>query len=481
MHTLVQVLSPEERHEVHERSLRLLARVGVRVDSERGRQILQKAGARVDANTRQVKFPRPFIENALQAAPRRFSLGGRRPGWQLEMNNGDCTLLADGEAIAVFDSQNQERREPISEDWLKATRLIDALDEVGVYWQMVQYNQNEANPGDVITYWTNLFRNFSKHVQDCLEDPAQTPWLLEVLQIVFGDREAIRRLHPLSWLLCPFSPLIIEASYTDAYLETLGWDIPVAVMPMPLMGATSPASLVTTLTLANCETLAMLCLIEAAAPGTPFIYAPCPAVIHPRSGRYSGGSVELALLGCATTEMGRYYGLPVEASTGGSDHFVPSIQAGYERGINWTLPVLSMPDLLVGPGLLGGSTVLSLEQLILDVEIFRLCKRLQQGIVNREDQWLDEVIAQVGVGGNFLGHPSTRNALHSGEWYLSHIGFHDTYEAWLSRGRPKLLEELHAQVEQILASHQPLPLDESTTRELAHLESRARQAHSHPS
>ncbi len=473
MKTLVQVLSQEERHEIHERSLRLLATTGIRVDTERGRQILQQAGAKVNVDTKQVCIPRSLVENALHAVPRHFSLGGRRPNWQLQMNIGECTLLADGEAVKVFDSQSQELREPSINDWLNATRLIDALDEVGVYWQMVHYDQFDKNHNRDITHWVNIFRNFSKHVQDCLEDPTQTPWFLEVLQIIFGDRETVRRSHPVSWLLCPSSPFVIEANYTDAYLETIGWDIPVAVMPMPLMGATSPASLVTTLTLANSETLAMLCLIEAAAPGTPFIYAPCPAVIHPRTGRFSGGSVELALLGCATTEMARYYGLPAEASTGGTDHFVPSIQAGYERGINWTLPVLAMPDLLVGPGLLGGATVLSLEQLIIDLEIFCMCRRLYQGIVNRSDQWLDEEIAKVGAGGNFLAFPSTRRALHAGEWYISKIGVHDTYEAWHMKGERSLLEEVHDYVEQLLASHQPLPLPDEVERELEALANRS--------
>ena len=39
MKTLIQVLSKDERAQVHERSLRVLARTGVRVDTAQGRQI----------------------------------------------------------------------------------------------------------------------------------------------------------------------------------------------------------------------------------------------------------------------------------------------------------------------------------------------------------------------------------------------------------------------------------------------------------
>jgi hypothetical protein len=36
----------------------------------------------------------------------------------------------------------------------------------------------------------------------------------------------------------------------------------------------------------------MLCLVQAGAPGTPFIYAPALAMMNPRSGGYSGGAIE---------------------------------------------------------------------------------------------------------------------------------------------------------------------------------------------
>ena len=242
-----------------------------------------------------------------------------------------------------------------------------------------------------------------------------------------------------------------------------------------MMGSTAPASLISTLVLANCEVLATLCLVQAAAPGTPIIYAPAPSVMDPYSGRYSGGEVEHALLGAAVTAMARYYDLPSETSTGGTRHHIPSIQAGYERALNWALPALSWPDLLVGPGLLSGATILSLEQLLIDVEVFRRCRRLATGTSSSAGQWLDEVIAAVGPGGNFLTQRSSRDSIRRGEWYISKIGVGDTFEQWDAAGRPDLLAELRDQVAQILASHRPLPLDEAVERELDQIEKRARR------
>jgi len=67
--------------------------------------------------------------------------------------------------------------------------------------------------------------------------------------------------------------------------------------------------------------------------------------------------------------------------------------------MNGLLPVLAWPDILVGPGLLGGFMVLSFEQLLTGVEVFRMCKRARQGIATDEERWLEEVISVIGPRG----------------------------------------------------------------------------------
>jgi trimethylamine--corrinoid protein Co-methyltransferase len=473
MRTLLQVLSEDERHQIHERTLKVMGSTGLRVDTAQGRRYLRDAGAEVDENANLVRFPRELVEESLRLAPRTFTLGARRPDWDLTMNGGDCTLLVDGEAIYTLDRETGERRPGTMKDWRDATRLIDALDEVGVYWHMVEESDRGDTIADYVDYLQQLFGNFSKHVQDATSSPEQAPWLLEVLQVVFGDKETIRTRHPYSYLLCPQSPLVIEGPYTDAYLALLGWDIPVAVMPMPLMGATSPGSLISTTVLGNCEVLGMLCLIQAAAPGTPVIYAPALATMDPRSGRYAAGAIENGLLSAAAVEMGRYYGLPVEGTGMGTDHHVPSIQAGYERALNGLLPALSWPDLLVGAGLLGGSMILSCEQLLIDTEVFRMYKRTREGVSSSDDRWLEDVIAQAAPGGSFIAEPSTVRGIRAGEWYIPRLGAHDSFEGWQDAGRPTLLEEARERVDQILATHKPLPLDRTVEIELARIHQRA--------
>jgi len=473
MQTRLQVLSEEEQSQVHERSLKILARTGVRMDTAGGRRILNAAGAQVDESTRIARIPQHLIEQTLALVPKNFTLGARRPGWDLPLNTGECNLLLDGEGTSVLDRKSGKHRDSTFHDWLEATRLADALDDIGIYWRIIQATDRGDTIGNYVDYLVTLFRNFSKHIQDPIYAKEQAPWFLEILQTVFGPKETIRQKHPVSYVLCPQSPLVIDEIYTDAYLELVGWNIPVAIMPMPLMGATAPASLISTVILANCEVLATLCLVQAAEPGVPIIYAPVSALMDPRSGMLKSDAIESGVLGAATIEMGRYYGLPVETTGAGTGQFVPNIQSGYERALSALLSMLSWPDILVGAGLLGSALILSLEQMLIDTETFRMCRQAHRGIVSGAEKWLEEVIDRVGPGGHFLDHPSTVSAVHGNEWYINRLGVNTSLEEWEAAGRPDVMEESREAVDQILSAHQPLVLDEEIDRELDRIRKRA--------
>ena len=476
MRTRLQVLSEDERDQVHERSLKILAQTGVRVDTARGRQILKEAGAQVDENVHIVRIHKNQVEEALGLAPKKFTLGARRPGWDLPLNTGDCRLLMDGEGPTVLDRKTGKHRDSTFHDWMEATRLADALDDIGIYWRIVVANDKDDSIPDYVDYLLTLFRNFSKHIQDPIYAREQAPWFREILQTVFGPKKTIRQNHPVSYVLCPQSPLVIDEIYTDAYLELVGWNIPVAVMPMPLMGATAPASLIATVVTANCEVLATLCLIQAAEPGVPIIYAPVSALMDPRTGMLKSDAIEGGLLSAATIEMGRYYGLPVETSGSATAQFVPNIQSGYERALSAMPSILSWPDILVGAGLLGGAMILSLEQMLIDTETFRMCKQAHRGIRSGDNKWLDDVLDQVGPGGQFLDQLSTTTAIHDGEWYISKKGMMASLEEWEAAGKRGLVEDSREKVNQILSSHEPLPLAEDIDRELERIRKKAAES-----
>jgi trimethylamine--corrinoid protein Co-methyltransferase len=473
MQTRIQVLSEDEKAQVHERTLKVLAEAGLRCDTEEGRRILAGAGADVDEATRRVRFPADLVESLLAQATRSFTLHGRRPGWSFSAGAGDFTLLADGGATSVYDTASGQRRPTTRDDWRAATRLLDALDDVGLYWCPTEYDADYERPGGFVRYFTDVFATFGKHVQDSFGTPELAPWLKEVLDIVFGGPDAVRDLLPMSFLITPASPLTIEHDFTQTWLELRDYGLPVAVMPMPLQGATAPGSRLGTLLAANCETLATICLVQAAAPGTPVLYAPVVATMDPRTGLYAAGSMEHAVLCVAGTEMARYYGLPAESSGLCTQTYAPDLQTAWEKADSGLLAALADPDVLVGPGLLGGATVLCLEQIVLDVEVVRRARRARTGVPVRDALWLDDVLADVGPCGSFLGERSTRAGVRGGEWWLSDFGVQGSSDAWRAAGSPSTVDAASERVRDVLAAHALLPFTEDQAAALAALQRRA--------
>ena len=475
MKAAFQVLSENECSRIHEESLKILKNTGIKVETPLGRQVLKHAGALVDENTKIVKFPKNLVESSLKQTTKDFVLSARRPGADLAMNAGESTLCLDGCGTMVLDSKTGERRRAIFADWKNVTRLADALDEIGIYWCQLNPSDIGSTMGDRINFMCQIFRNFSKHVQETVSSPESAPWYKEILQTIFGTKEEIRTKHPVSSLLCPQSPLMIDKIYTEAYLALKGLNIPVGIMPMPLMGATAPGNMISTIVQGNCEVLSMICLLQANEPGVPIIYAPALAVMNPRTAAVSYASMEFSIMDAAATEMARYYGLPAESSPGGSDAHILNFQNAHENAILEMPTILSWPDIVVGPGMLDGSMVSSLEKIVIDVETFRLARHAHRGVNTSEDNWLTDVISEIGPGGNYLCEPSTVSSVRSDDWYISDFGSHESYDSWIANGKKDVLEEARDKVNRILESHEPLPLGDDVEKELDKICKRARE------
>ena len=480
MKTLYRVLSDEERHRVHEESLNILENTGVRVETPIGRKILLDAGAEVDESKKLVKFPRALVESSLKLINRNFTLSARRPGADLVfkdgmLHDGESVLRPDGAGPMVLDSKTGERRKATYEDWEAATRLSDSLDEIGMYRAMIDINDVLHDMGDYADHVCRVHRISSKHVNEGTSSTEENPWFLEITQTIFGTKEDIRKKHPISHLLCPQSPLTIDKVYTEAYLALKGWNIPVHIMPMPLMGATAPGTMISTIVQGNSEVLAMICLLQANEPGVPIIYAPAFAVMNPRTALLSDGSMEYSIMSAAATEMARYYRLPAESAPAGTDSHILDFQNGYENAAMKLASHLAWPDIVVGPGMLDGSMVSSREQMYIDVEIFRLAKHAHRGIDTSNEKWLMDTIEQVGPGGNYLSEGSTAMSIRNGEWYLSNIGTHASFDSWAAGDKKDVLSEIREKVDQILETYEPLPLSEDVEKELEKICKRARE------
>jgi len=288
----------------------------------------------------------------------------------------------------------------------------------------------------------------------------------------------VKRRKIYSVVYCTIPPLTHDREMCEAYLELGKFDVPICLLPMNAAGTSGPASLYSTVAIANAENLSSLVLFQMANPGSPLIYGDANLATDFRTGNFLAGAPEMVLQTGALGEMARFYGLPNEQGGCLSDAKEPGAQAVMEKMLT-TLPlVLSGVDIVQGMGAIDNSGTVALEQIIVDHEIALQCKRIRDGVQVTEEKNHFADIAEQGPGGSFLGTEATVKACRSGEYYESKLIDRLNYDKWNEIGRPGIYTKAKERVEEILASPQKNPLGDDELGKLNNIIRRIEETNS---
>jgi trimethylamine--corrinoid protein Co-methyltransferase len=182
-----------------------------------------------------------------------------------------------------------------------------------------------------------------------------------------------------------------------------------------------------------------------------------------RTGLATCGGPEDLLYQAASAQLARHYQLPASIGTFSPGARSADWQAGLENGLSCLASALAGADMLSGAGLLGAGRVLSLEEMVLDAEIFGLVRHLAGGLAVDAGTLAVDVIGQVGPGGHFLAEEHTVAAMRS--LWQPRLFDRGTSEGD-STGRPTPLERARERARALLAGHEPLPLEPGLAAEL---------------
>jgi trimethylamine--corrinoid protein Co-methyltransferase len=101
----------------------------------------------------------------------------------------------------------------------------------------------------------------------------------------------------------------------------------------------------------------------------------------------------------------------------------------------------------------------SMEQLVLDNEIIAMEKKAMEGIVINEETLAVDAIKEIGVGGDFLGHPSTMDNIE----LASDPQVFDRYMIgdWKAAGSKSAVDVAHEVVLDVMKNHvvKPIPAE----------------------
>ncbi len=457
-------MSENDKRQIHEAALEVMEKTGVRVHSKTARKELKAAGCIVSDNSPDVKFPKDVVRSLISHAPSKIVLAGRTKEYDLPCDGTHSYYTTDGCGISVWDAKTGTRRKSVLEDIRKTSVVADWLPYLSIYEPMVvSYDVPEKM--HVVEGMKVAMNNTQKHIltestTTIEEAKAQVKMAAEVV----GGVEELRKRHYISAMLCTMSPLMLDGTATDAAMVWAENHVPIHITGMAQTGISGPMTIAGDLVVNHAETLAVVCIMQAHAPGSPQMYGSVLSSMDPKTGSYMGGSPESTLLCSAAVEMARYCKLPNSLGGLGSGAKIPGIQACLENSISamWCAQVGG--EVVNGFGVIDGSTLLSYEQMMLDNEIAAMVIRVYKGYEVNQETLAVDLIKKVGIGGSYLAQPHTIK--HMRETFIPMLWDSDPFDMWVKKGGKGPMENAREKCDWVLKNHKPVPLGQEVSKNL---------------
>ena len=457
----MQVLGDDQKQHVHQATMELLRRTGVRVVAPEVRELLNRAGCWLDGD--RVRIPPHLIEWAIRVAPSRVVMCDR---------NGDAAMHLEGrkgyygtgsDTPFVLDAFTGERRQAVLGDVGNVARLVDALPNIDFLMCM-------GISSDVTDAISDLY-HFREMVSNTVKPLVYTAWsrqnlesIIEMAEAVAGGAEALRRSPFCALYTEPISPLTHAQESCEKLLYIAGKGLPVVYTPGMLVGGTAPVTVAGALLQANAEQLSGLLICQLTREGAPMVGAGGILFMDMSHGCISYAAPEFMLAMTAFSEMCHYYGLPIFSFAGCSDAKEFDQQAAAEGALSMLTTALGGGNLIHDVGYIESGLTASYQMLVSMDEVAGLVKRFMQGIeITEETLGLEEIDA-VGPGGHFVDRDHTlRHFRHN--WFPRLLD-RTTRSEWEAGGQLTLGDRAAARAREILAGHRPAPLAEGTATQL---------------
>lgn len=411
----VSVLNDAEVKEIDQASRLLLQDVGVQVTHDEALKLYEKAGARVNADEGIVKIPSHVINDTLSKCTSIIRLYGR-DGVPPMMIGGRHTYFGTvGIATNVLDMDTGTYRPALISDLEAIIRLADVLEPP--HFILIPATPTDVPPELVDLHeFKILVTNTRKHFIAEAQSGESLKKIIAMGEAVAGSPEALREQPFFSILVCLTSPLLLRQDASELLMGTARAGLPLFIESGPMSGATSPATLASTLICANAELLSSFVLAKAVNPAVPIVYASWARIMDMKTAGPSHGGPEFGLFRCATTQLARFYGLP---SGGGgilTDSKIIDVQLGMEKMGTTLLPALGGTNMISGMGLLAEENAISLETLAVDHEVCHYVERILQGIRVSDDTTDLTIFEEVGPAGHFVDKRHTLDHFRKEMW-----------------------------------------------------------------
>jgi len=458
-----RLLTEVQIKELHQATLTLLEKTGVKVLNEEALELLKDAGCRMD-DGQIVKIPGKLVEESIQYAPSIVTLYSRNGEPAMELGGSNVYFGMGTDLLNTWDLKTGQ---------LRPSCLQDVVDSavVGDYCQEIDFVASNAFPLDVpgnlafIIEFKALMENSPKPIYFTSGNAEDLEVILEMASDVLGGNDRLRVKPFIIHYAEPISPLVHSSGAVDKLFMCADNGIPLNYSPALLSGGSGPVTLAGAIVVANAEALSGLVIQQLRSRGAPAITGFSATPMDMCTGTTVYASPDERLTHSACCDLYHYYGLPVWGEAGCSDAGSLDEQAAMESMASIMMAIQDGCNLVHDVGYLGQGLAGSVASLVMCSEIISYVRRIKRGFdISKERIGLD-VIHEVGPGGNFLAHEQTLRYCREEHWAPRFIN-RQSPEIWKENGGKRYSQVVIEKALDILATHQPDRLSDDAIERL---------------
>jgi trimethylamine--corrinoid protein Co-methyltransferase len=472
MRPKIELLDQESIEQILEEAFEVLVDPGVRVHNEQALELLDSAGARMEAHGQIAHIPAHVVERALASAPESFDLYGLDGEKQVHYGGDQVHFDPGSAAISILDHESQSQRAPVTEDFVRFVKLVETLPAIDAQSTAMVCADVPQEIGDLYRLYLALLFMRKPIVTGAFRK--DTWWIMrEMLLVVAGDAQRLQERPIAIFDVCPSPPLLWSDLTCQNLIDCARSNIPAELVSMPLAGATAPVTLAGAVVQHTAECLSGVAIHQLANEGAPIVWGGSPAAFDMRQGTTPMGSVDTWMIDCAYAQVGKHLDLPTHAYLGMSDAKMIDAQSGLESAGGTLMGALAGVNMISGAGMMDFESCQSLEKLVIDAEIIGMTKRLLRGLEIREKPIARELMRSMGHSAEYLAEAHTLKWFAQEFFIPSGVIDRGSYDAWIQGGKRSALDRAAAFVREKLENYEPFDLGREARRALKDIAARA--------
>ena len=457
--------SEDEIESIHQASLDLLSKTGIRFLLPQARDILKQAGADTSDESERVRFDPELLLELVGKAPPYFTLHARNAAHSLFFGENaiNFSMVASTPNVSCLD---KGRRTGNFEDYCNLLKLGQSLNTThliaGYPVEPIDLPPTTRHL-DAISALATLTDKplYAYALGDVRIDDG-----LEIAKIVRGiDDNTLRHEPSLITVVNANSPLQYDIPMLQGVLSMVKRGQPVVFTPFTLAGAMAPVTIVGALVQQNAEALAGIAFAQAVNPGCPVMYGSFTSNVDMKSGSPAFGTPEYAKATIISGQLARKYNIPLRASNANASN-APDAQSIYESQMSiWSCINGHVNLMMHGLGWLEGGLCASYEKVILDAEMLQMMSEFLQPLSFAEDELAVKAIDEVGPGNHFFQSPHTMQRYESA-FYNPLVSDWRNFETWQENGEVTATRRANKIWKQLLEEYQLPDLQQARIEQL---------------